>query len=440
MAQTPADAAIRTEIGRLIHDEQLMAFVQEKAWNYESKADFLAGPMPCALDPDTAWELVSFVRRMSGWPPVRSQMPRAGKALTPDLAFQTTPPAVEQTISDLAARCDRHSQLWEVLEPLVRHGRIVAPLAEDLAAAAEREGLSLSYEAVRALALGAREPQRAEERIVANTAALLREPRQAMEAPTAEMLRDLHAAIMEGAAALGNAGYAGVDSANPPGNVAPESSVPEAFVLRRVNFEELAREISQEGQWGAHPLPGIIMNAGILWNSITIGPANAFLEIVLRRRALMRIGLPVLAWVPLSWLRLSWERGRAPELLEPFRYGEAFLVSEFGLDCTPYLIQMLAMVEHYVDRLEEEARALAAADAARRETVSRDARLSHRQKELLADLIADPAARTDVGAYARRFDCAVSTARDDLNRLVDLRYCSTAYQGKKQVFWLNETD
>lgn len=41
-------------------------------------------------------------------------------------------------------------------------------------------------------------------------------------------------------------------------------------------------------------------------------------------------------------------------------------------------------------------------------------------------------------AYAHRFECAASTARDDLNRLVDLRYCSTAYQGKKQVFWLNE--
>lgn len=434
----PADTAIRAEIGRLIHDEQLMAFVQEKAWNYESKADFLAGPMPCALDSDTAWELVSFVRRMSGWPPVRSQMPRAGKAPIPDLAFQTTPPAVEQTISDLAARCGRHSQLWEILEPLVRHGRIVAPMAEDLAAAAERAGFPLSYETVRALALGTREPQRAEERIVANTAALLREPHEATGAPTAEMLRALHAAIVEGADSLGNADDAHPAFANLMGNAAPESSVPEAFTLRRVGFEELAREIGQEGQWGAHPLPGIIMNAGILWSNMTIGPANAFLEIALRRRALVRIGLPVLAWVPLSWLRLSWEQGRAPELLEPFRYGEAFLVSKFGLDCTPYLIQMLAMMEHYVDRLEEEARALSAADAARREAVSRDARLSHRQKELLASLVADPAARTDVGAYAQRFDCAVSTARDDLNRLVDLRYCSTAYQGKKQVFWLNE--
>lgn len=428
------------EISELIHDEQLMAFVQEKAWNYESQADFMAGPMPCGLDPDTAWELVSFVRRMGGWPPVRSQMPRAGKPLAPGLAFQTMPPAVEQAISDLAARCDKYSQLWKILEPLVQHRRIVAPLAEDLAAAAEREGFSLSYETVRALALGTREPQGAEERIVANTAALLRKPHEVTGAPTAEMLCDLHAAIVEGADALGGAGGADAASANPPGNIAPESSRPEAFVLRRVDFEELAREIGREGQWGAHPLPGIIMNAGILWNGMTVGPANAFLEIVLRRRALMRIGLPVLAWVPLSWLRLSWERGRAPELMEPFGYGEAFLVSKFGLDCTPYLIQMLAMMEHYIDRLEEETRALTAADTARREAVNPDARLSHRQKELLADLIADPAARTDVGAYARHFDCAVSTARDDLNRLVNLRYCSTAYQGKKQVFWLNETD
>ena len=42
------------------------------------------------------------------------------------------------------------------------------------------------------------------------------------------------------------------------------------------------------------------------------------------------------------------------------------------------------------------------------------------------------------GGLRPSFECAASTARDDLNRLVDLRYCSTAYQGKKQVFWLNE--
>ncbi|MEC4273473.1 hypothetical protein VJ923_09920, partial [Adlercreutzia sp. R25] len=228
------------------------------------------------------------------------------------------------------------------------------------------------------------------------------------------------------------------ESAGRAAAAAPPSSMPEAFVQCEVSFEELARVAGREGQWGVHPLPGIIMNAGILWNSKTIGPANAFLEVALRRRALKRIGLPVLACVPLSSLRLSWERGSAPELLEPFRYGEAFLVSEFGLDCTPYLIQMLAMMEHYVDKLEGEVRAIAAADAARREAVSRDARLSHRQKDLLSTLIADPDARVDVGAYRERFDCAVSTARDDLNRLVDLRYCSTAYQGKKQVFWLNE--
>lgn len=427
---TDGEASALAKLGELIHDEHLMAFVQEKAWNYESKDDFLASPPPCGLDAGTAWELVSFVRRMSGWPPVRSQMPRAGKALTPDLAFQTTPPSVEATINELAARCDERSRLWEALEPLVRHRRIVAPLAGDLAAAAERDGLMVSYETVRALALGTREPQGDDERIIANTAELLRELCESNAIPTADALRDLHRAII--------CGTDPSESAERMAGATPPSSMPEAFARRQVSFEELARELDQERQWGAHPLPGIIMNAGILWNSKTVGPANAFLEVVVRRRSLKRIGLPVLACVPLSSLRLSWERGSAPELLEPFRYGEAFLVSEFGLDSTPYLIQMLAMMEHYVDKLEGEVRSITSADAARREAANRDARLSHRQKELLGILIADPTARTDVGTYAQHFDCAVSTARDDLNRLVDLRYCSTAYQGKRQAFWLND--
>lgn len=85
-----------------------------------------------------------------------------------------------------------------------------------------------------------------------------------------------------------------------------------------------------------------------------------------------------------------------------------------------------------------EANALARIDRKRKDDINSDARLSHRQKELLVNMITNPTARTDIGAYAHRFECAASTARDDLNRLVDLRYCSAAYQGKKQVFWLNE--
>ncbi|MEC4273472.1 hypothetical protein VJ923_09915, partial [Adlercreutzia sp. R25] len=215
-------APMIAELNELIHDEHFMAFIQEKAWNYESRDDFLANSPPCGLDADTTWELVSFVRRMSGWPPVRSQMPRAGKALTPDLAFQTTPPSVEATISELAARCDEHSRLWEALEPLIRHRRIVSPLAEDLAAAVEREGLAISYETVRALILDTREPQGDDERIVANTAALLQEPCAPSAIPTADVLRNLHQAIVCGTDLSESAGRAAA--------AAPPSSMPEAFV------------------------------------------------------------------------------------------------------------------------------------------------------------------------------------------------------------------
>ena len=43
----------------------------------------------------------------------------------------------------------------------------------------------------------------------------------------------------------------------------------------------------------------------------------------------------------------------------------------------------------------------------------------------------------DVETYRRRFDVALTTARDDLNRLVTLQWCTTAYEGKRQVFWLS---
>lgn len=413
----------------LIHDEQLMAFVQEKSRIYESKAEFGASEIPCGLSVEEAWELVSFVRRVNGWPTVRSQMPRAGKPLTPDLAFQTVPPAVEEAVNELAARAGAHSQLWASLRPLVQNRRLIQPIADDLAAAAQRERIDVGSEAIRALVLGTMAPRTDAERLVANTLALLRRDPPS-DFPSSSSVQHIYECIMEGVSLA--------PSELPV--VQPVSSMPDAFHLRRASIEEISNEIIHAGQWGVHPLLGVIMTSGVLWNNMTVGTANGFLEIVLRHYALAAIGLPALAVVPYSLLRLNWERGTSPELMEPFRYGEAFLVSEFGLDCTPYLIQMLSMMTHYIGRLEEEVAALEEEDATKRERIERDARLSHRQKQLLETMIANPAETADVGSYAQRFDCAVSTARDDLNRLVDLRYCTTAYRGKKQVFWLNALD
>lgn len=425
MSQTSEQ--VMRQIQLLIHDEQLMAFVQEKSRTYESLADFSKSEMPCGLLPEEAWELVSFVRRVNGWPTVRSQMPRAGKPLTPDLAFQTVPPAVEAAVNELAARAGTHSQLWASLEPLVHNRRLIQPIVDDLAAAAQRDRIDVGSETIRALVLGTTAPRTDAELLVGNTVALLYQ-NPPNDFPSNASIASIYGSIM--------AGVSLTTSELPV--VQPVSSMPDAFHLNRVTIEEISNEITHAGQWGVHPLLGVIMTSGTLWNNMTVGTANSFLEIVLRRYALTTIGLPALAVVPYSLLRLNWERGISPEVMEPFRYGEAFLVSEFGLDCTPYLIQMISMMAHYIGKLEREVAAIEEGDEGKRDRVGRDARLSHRQKELLAAMIANPTETADVRSYAQRFDCAVSTARDDLNRLVDLRYCSTTYQGKRQVFWLND--
>ena len=408
----------------LLRDEDFMVFMQEQPGIYASKESFFAQDVPGGIAAETAWDLVSFMRRMSASPSVREYVPLAGKDVF-DLSHWCTPPRTLEILGALYAETGAASQLWHNVEPLLARGRLQKPIVEDLHASAVRDGLALDCETVRAIVRGERMPASDEERIVANTASLLRDVDGFAWPLTGEVLQALYGRIVEG-----------VDTFSGRRSALPPTPYAELFVRDTERpFDMVAERLVVDGRWGSQPLLGLIMNSAIIWGRWPFPHCNEFMEMVVRWVYVRHVGVPALRAVPATKLRLDWEMGLMAPDVAPFRYGEAVAVSDFGVDNTPYLIVMANLLQEGVARLRAEVDRIYAEDAREKAAIEADGRLNHRQQQLLCAMVDDPRRVTDVAAYAERFDTAVSTAREDLNKLVGLGLCLTEFHGKKQVFW-----
>lgn len=420
----PGASTCRDWLLKLIHDDEFMMFMQEEPGRYVPKEVFFEQVPPCDLDPELAWELVSFMRRMAGTPLVREQVPTTGKTLE-ELSFWSMPSNIVPAFNDIVVRTGEHSNLWSSLEPLYRHGRISQPFVEDLTAAAFRDGLGVEYEDVRSLVFGERGPRNPSEKAIVNAYSLIESIKDTESPLDGPRIDKLESSLLDGTDTLPNPTYE-----------LPKTPAFASFPTNKVGTaEEIARRLSDTDIWGIHPLFSVIMDSDIVFTQRPFEQCNGLMEVVLRNVLLTRIGIPGLRFVPFSKLRLDWERGLVPPEKAPFRYGWAVVASDYGIDSTPYLLQIIHFLEEGVDKLERTIAQIEESDRTYKNIAMQDFRLSHRQKELVSDMIDNPRLIMEVGSYAERFGVATSTARNDLNRLVTLKFCFTEYQGKKQVYW-----
>ncbi len=388
--------------------KQLLATARDHPALLAAVQEFISAPAPPprtalpsleGLDSDTVAQLLALLRRLNGFPRLRAE-----EALGENDDFWILPPSLLVSMHDIASRASSHSQLWHAARARPGRGLPAQRLFEDIRAAAYRDRLTLPGELIRDLVLGERQPGTDGEQLVANTLRFIRE-----------------SAV--GPAPVRRGDYEGVFQHITEGTVFawPRGSEPDpAFQpslllgLRR---------------WGTHPLFGLLMHSVILWHRRPFPACNGLMEVACRHAACHGIGMPALALVPLSSL---YALGPASPALSSV-HGDA----SFGNDRTAELIELIGLI---TDSLVEAEQTLLAEEeelALRKRRASLDYRLNHRQVALAHRMIDDPTLTIDVGSYRQQFDVALTTARDDLKRLVELEYCATAYEGKRQVFWPN---
>lgn len=411
----------QTDLINLLHNERFMIFMQETPYKYQHKEDFLAQPMPCNIDPEFMWELVSFQRRLTGHPSVQEL------SLSERKNYWSATPNVLISLNNIVSRTNLSSTLWSSLKILMKRRELLQPLVEDFSAAAFRDGLDLDYETVRALIHQDRTPSTNNEKILFDAFDIFQNSGEYVQNDfNEELFQTILKKITYGKQ---------TDDLSP--YLSPNAPDPSLFYPRTIEEKkkELAENYSNSFAWGIHPLFGSLMSSDIIWEERPFEPLNGLMEVILRSIALSKIGIPALSFVPLSKIRLNWEQGIISPPQVPFPYGKAIVESSFGIDSTPYLQQITAFLEEGLEKLESLVSKAEEQVNQQKSLISEDCRLNHRQKQLLVEMIDDPELTIDIGEFQDYFEVAGSTAREDLLKLISLNFLSSEFQGKKQVFW-----
>lgn len=156
--------------GTTLRDPAVMAFVRSAVEVAEPYEAFCGRPLPSGLSREDAWELVTFSRRLSGWPSVMGDPadPLGG-------SYWTVPRSIVPHLVDTVQKTGASSRLWEELRRLERQPVVTRVLLEDVQAACLRDGLDVEYERLRAVVVHGEAPLLPEERVVSNLVGLVRD-------------------------------------------------------------------------------------------------------------------------------------------------------------------------------------------------------------------------------------------------------------------------
>lgn len=418
----------RLPLDDLLLDTETASFIQACVFDYEPYDAFAGRPMPHDMDPTALWRLLCFVRRTTGWPPLSSTAAGFSPS-SADSVFWNVTPCATDCVFALLSKASAKGELWRQIQRYEHCSVMRSLVITDLVTAANRDGLDLSHEDVRAITAHNRPPDTSHERLAANAYRL------AMETPAptaldADAICALYRGIVEGAEVPSGPYWQ------------PDLGAANAMVTRSPATDvslPLAAYYSSNARYGTHGLFNSLWASNAILDATLFGPLSGLMEFVLRHASYNLLGIPALAYVPFSTLRLEWEQGRPPHSIATLPFGEAVLQTVFGLDCTPALNTLVALLDTGLNTVADAIKAIEQRNERRTERVRSDARLNPRQREVVEDAICNPRATYDVWTHQHATHVAPATARKDLNDLVAAGYLYTSYEGKRQVFSPNPT-
>ena len=423
------------DIRDFIHDDEVVAFVMEHVDMLMPWDRFKTMDMPAGLSPETMWEVMEFVRLTGS----HQQMPlsRTSDEDAGGKSWYGVPSKMSSLLARLVFRGRTFGELDTRLEQHHDARRRHPFLVADLSAALTRDGLDVDPETIIMLLAKEKDPVTPEERLLANVLDIL----ESLDAYRtwdfdSQLYDELQARLDEGCESMPykplrrpptsyNA-YGGQGQDDPLAKYSQEQ--------KKWCIDFISTHINPCQFDCPAPIIAIVITSDLICEERPFPRWNAFMEIVLRKLSFDRIGMRALASVPFSRALLDWELGLPPANDLPFAFGHAIFRSRYGINATPYLMQLLQFFEQGLDDIERETNRMATRFDNCRSALERDWRLNHRQRKLLMRFVMKPSERIDSAAYENEHDVTLATARADLKKLVRMGYLQLGTCGKKQVF------
>lgn len=425
----------------VLYDEGVRAFLSRELYRYVDREAFDKLEMPAGCGYDEMWELLGAVRNVVG---VHLLSDLSNVIDYGELWYVCTPEMSEA----LAGIAGLSSEVSHVARVLARQPERVfgsGTFVEELCAVLRRDGMEVDRDVVANIVCGNRAPDGPVDMLLHNAIAILKRlvdcsnPMERADVaetfgmspiegvPTA--VRSLHELFD-----LLDAGVGPCDCAGRRKLAMPlfRSACSSETVLASV-----ADMYLNWADKGVDPLVAYVSNADALWEYAPFPRWNSMMELLVRAAFFAYIGRLGVAFSPFCSLALRWERGELSAEDAPCRIEETALKCGLGVDVTLFYAQKVRLLARGVRELDAVLTAEERRNVRLREAAALDARLNHRQRDVLAEFVENPEAEVDVRAHAAHHDVSLVTARNDLQKLVEFDYLyrrCAGNAGKTTVF------
>lgn len=325
---------------------------------------------------------------------------------------------IRKSISTIDQHCTAHSRLYERM--ISRSGArfLVQSNVDETVATAQLDGVDISYETAKDLLLMQRQPRTTEERLVVNHYRLSEELQDLVDLPwSPETLYDLYGRLTRGVPAPRQTGTFRADRAA------------ESGVLRGLcSYAANARM-----NVCAHPamVASVVRAVTSYWD---LFPAwNGMMSRVLFRFAALKLGYPVVGYLPISRSELVMRRARPDGL--PMLHAQPSVLERWNeTNSTHWLDVQLALMVHALRQLSARMERAAHIDEAVQRELQADESLNHRQRSIIGRALRIPDATFRIGYHRTAHGIGYATAYRDLAELVEKGYLTEEMQGRMKVF------
>ena len=429
----------------LLFDESFMRFMQEEPYVYRGegvvevpeRSGAPAEMLSAGISPELAADLVRFARRMRGMPLLSDAGAHGAASASPDTlpggapssgsgaAFWVISPEMYRDLFDVVTRSSSTSLLWEQVRRYGSRDELRLLIADDLRAAARRDGIPVGDGALRELAMGTRLAADLGETLVSNALELFDDETVLDGSCDEAALREVWGRLVRGCDDLDD---------HPRMRITVDEMLPSPREFSST-ISAVSERMERAGHCEVHPLMDLFFVSDIMFDDGPFERFNGMMEVVLRHAFVRRLGMPVLGHVPYSAIRLDWEMGVNPQLYNR-PYGKAFEVGPYGNDSTLCLRESIAFMKRGLERLERAVADVRASDEQACARIIDDWRLNERQKAALCSLVNNPRESLDAAGYAACFDVVSSTAHADLAALARLGLVRVQEEGRRRVYRL----
>ena len=302
---------------------------------------------------------------------------------------------------------------------------MIRPLADEIVAAAWRDGIHVRVEDVRSLLLRERPPSSPEEHVLLNSHELLGDlDRYGHREITQGLIEETYERLVDRVGPFEAFPYE-----RPLVAVDTPYSDPEV-ALRMIT--RMAR--GEHMDPFVHPLFASASISQLFWDFRPLPRCNALVALQIRRLFFRKLGYPVLVYLPMDTLWRAWEDGT----LRPPQVSHRFLEVDpdcgEGIDLTPHYSTFLELLVNELHRFEEVVAEQRADDDRVFVILRDDTSINDRQRAVLDEAIRRPEREFTIDGHRRFYGLAYATARKDLLGLQEAGFLEYAKRGQAFVF------